>query len=97
MAQPATEGMAGAADGLVMGTAKVDGRAVDIILYDFSVYAGTQSAMNHVKVSRMFLHVEKHRLPVICWLDGGGPTRESSLELSMVSSVMYRARWSPTA
>ena len=28
--------------------------------------------MNHAKISRMFLHAEKHWLPVICWLDGGG-------------------------
>ena len=70
--RPATKGMAGAADGLVMGTAKVGNRAVDLVLYDYSVYAGTQSAMNHAKISRMFLHAEKHWLPVICWLDGGG-------------------------
>ncbi|MBV9561278.1 MAG: hypothetical protein JOY90_12620 [Bradyrhizobium sp.] len=72
LVRPATKGMAGAADGLVMGTLKIDGRAANIVLYDYSVYAGTQSAMNHVKISRMFLHAEKHRLPVICWLDGGG-------------------------
>jgi len=29
------------------------------VLYDYSVYAGTQSAMNHAKISRMFLHAEK--------------------------------------
>lgn len=72
LVRPATKGMVGAADGLVTGTAKVGGRAVDIVLYDYSVYAGTQSAMNHAKITRMFLHAEKHRLPVICWLDGGG-------------------------
>jgi acetyl-CoA carboxylase carboxyltransferase component len=72
LVRPATRDMTGAADGLVMGTAKVGGRAVDLVLYDYSVYAGTQSAMNHAKISRMFLHAEKHWLPVICWLDGGG-------------------------
>ncbi|WGS25651.1 carboxyl transferase domain-containing protein [Bradyrhizobium sp. ISRA464] len=72
LVRPATKGMEGAADGLVMGMAKVGGRPVDMVLYDYSVYAGTQSAMNHAKISRMFTHAEKHRLPVICWLDGGG-------------------------
>jgi acetyl-CoA carboxylase carboxyltransferase component len=72
LVRPATKGMEGAADGLVMGTAKVGGRPVDLVLYDYSVYAGTQSAMNHAKITRMFSHAEKHRLPVICWLDGGG-------------------------
>lgn len=72
LVRPATKGMEGAADGLVMGTAKVGGRPIDLVLYDYSVYAGTQSAMNHAKITRMFSHAEKHRLPVICWLDGGG-------------------------
>src|SRR3981081_1219651 len=33
---------------------------------------GTQSAINHMKTTRMFEHAERHRLPVVCWLDGGG-------------------------
>jgi len=72
LARPATEGMEGAADGLIMGTAQVNGAPVDLIVYDYTVYAGTQSAVNHPKISRMFAHAEQHRLPVICWLDGGG-------------------------
>ena len=72
LARPAIAGMTGAADGLVMGTAKVDGRPVDLVCYDYTVYAGTQSAVNHMKISRMLRHAEQHRLPVICWLDGGG-------------------------
>jgi acetyl-CoA carboxylase carboxyltransferase component len=72
LVRPAVAGMTGAADGLVMGTAKVGGRPVDLVCYDYTVYAGTQSAMNHAKITRMFEHAEKHRLPVICWLDGGG-------------------------
>jgi acetyl-CoA carboxylase carboxyltransferase component len=72
LVRPAIAGMTGAADGLVMGTAKVGGRPVDLVCYDYTVYAGTQSAMNHAKITRMFEHAEKHRLPVICWLDGGG-------------------------
>jgi acetyl-CoA carboxylase carboxyltransferase component len=72
LAQPATEGMRGAADGLVMGTAKLGGRAVDLVLYDYTVYAGTQSAINHQKITRMFEHALRWKLPVVCWLDGGG-------------------------
>lgn len=72
LARPAVAGMEGAADGVVMGTGRVDGRPVDLVFYDYTVYAGTQSAINHMKTSRMFAHAEKHRLPVICWLDGGG-------------------------
>ncbi len=72
LARPATEGMEGAADGLIMGTGRVNGAPVDIVVYDYTVHAGTQSAVNHPKISRMFAHAEQHRLPVICWLDGGG-------------------------
>lgn len=72
LVRPAIAGMQGAADGLVMGTARVEGRAVDIVAYDYTVHAGTQSANNHAKISRMFGHALQHRLPVICWLDGGG-------------------------
>ncbi|TWT01153.1 acyl-CoA carboxylase subunit beta [Reyranella sp. CPCC 100927] len=72
LARPAVAGMDGAADGIVMGTGRIDGRSVDLLFYDYTVYAGTQSTINHAKSSRMFAHAEKHRLPVICWLDGGG-------------------------
>lgn len=72
LARPAVPGMAGAADGMVMGTAQIGGRPVDLLFYDYTVYAGTQSAINHAKSSRMFEHAKRHRLPVICWLDGGG-------------------------
>lgn len=72
LVRPALPGMMGAADGLVMGTAQIEGRAANIVAYDYSVYAGTQSANNHAKISRMLAHAEQHRLPVICWLDGGG-------------------------
>lgn len=72
LAKPATEGMVGAADGLVMGTGRVDGQPIDIVLYDYTVYAGTQSAINHMKMTRMFEHALRFRLPVVCWLDGGG-------------------------
>lgn len=72
LARPAVAGMTGAADGLVMGTARIDGLAADLVFYDYTVYAGTQSAINHAKISRMFAHAEKNRMPVVCWLDGGG-------------------------
>lgn len=72
LVRPAVADMQGAADGLVMGTARVHGRAVVIVNYDYTVHAGTQSANNHAKISRMLSHALQNRLPVICWLDGGG-------------------------
>jgi len=49
LARPAREGMEGAADGLVMGTGTVDGLAVVAVAYDYTVHAGTQSAVNHLQ------------------------------------------------
>jgi acetyl-CoA carboxylase carboxyltransferase component len=72
LVRPVFDDMQGAADGLVMGTAKLDGRAVDLVAYDYTVYGGSQSYMNHHKISRMLAHAQKLRLPVLCWLDGGG-------------------------
>ena len=72
LARPAVGDLDGPADGLVMGTAQVGGRPVDLVLYDYTVQGGTQSAINHIKMTRMFEHALRHRLPVICWLDGGG-------------------------
>lgn len=72
LAKPAVAEMDGAADGLVMGTARVQDRPVDLVLYDYTVHGGTQSAINHLKITRMFEHALRHRLPVICWLEGGG-------------------------
>src|ERR1044071_8311725 len=65
LARPLTSGMTGAADGVVMGTGAVDGRAVAVVAYDYMVYAGTQSANNHAMLTRMFELAERHRWPVI--------------------------------
>ncbi len=72
LARPVQPDMDGPADGLVMGTAKVDGRAIVVLAYDFSVYGGTQSATNHRKMSRMFALALRNRWPVVGWWDGGG-------------------------
>ena len=41
LARPAVRGMVGAADGIVMGTAQIGGHPVDLVVYDYTVYAGT--------------------------------------------------------
>lgn len=72
LVRPAIEGMEAAADGLVMGTARIGGRAVAVVFYDYTVHGGSQSYMNHHKISRMFAHAARLKLPVVSWLDGGG-------------------------
>jgi acetyl-CoA carboxylase carboxyltransferase component len=82
LARPARDGMEGAADGLVMGTGAVDGLAVAVVAYDYTVHAGTQSAVNHIKIDRMFDLAIRQRLPMICWLEGGG-ARPHDLNLGL--------------
>ncbi|HYM29874.1 MAG TPA: carboxyl transferase domain-containing protein [Candidatus Cybelea sp.] len=72
LARPARRDMQGAADGLVMGTGTAEGARVAVVAYDYTVHAGTQSAINHLKIDRMFELAKELRLPVVCWLEGGG-------------------------
>ena len=68
-----------AADGMVMGVARVNGDLVGrenarcvVMSYDYSVLAGTQGGKNHQKQDRMFGIAEKYRLPVVLYTEGGG-------------------------
>ncbi len=60
------------ADGLVMGTATVDGRPVAVMSYDYSVLAGTQGYMNHRKTDRLLELAERASLPLVMFAEGGG-------------------------
>jgi acetyl/propionyl-CoA carboxylase alpha subunit/acetyl-CoA carboxylase carboxyltransferase component len=60
------------ADGLVLGTATVDGRPVAVMSYDYSVLAGTQGHMNHRKTDRLLELVDRERLPLVMFAEGGG-------------------------
>jgi acetyl-CoA carboxylase carboxyltransferase component len=72
LARPARQGMEGPADGLVMGTGLADGFPVAVVAYDYTVHAGTQSAVNHMKIDHLFDLAIRQRLPTVCWLEGGG-------------------------
>ena len=60
------------ADGLVLGTASVNGRPVAVMSYDYSVLAGTQGHMNHRKTDRLLELAERERLPLVMFAEGGG-------------------------
>ena len=67
------------ADGVVAGTASVNGAAFDdsrsrviVVHYDYTVLAGTQGRRNHYKQDRMFELAHRFRLPVILFSEGGG-------------------------
>jgi acetyl-CoA carboxylase carboxyltransferase component len=65
-------------DGLVGGIGRVNGDAFGeggrcaALAYDYMVLAGTQGHMNHRKKDRLFELVERLRLPVVLFCEGGG-------------------------
>ena len=60
------------ADGLVSGVGAVDGRPTAVLSYDYTVLAGTQGMQNHRKKDRLFELIERQRLPVVFFAEGGG-------------------------
>jgi acetyl-CoA carboxylase carboxyltransferase component len=60
------------ADGLVGGTATIDGMPAVVMSYDYTVLAGTQGMRNHQKKDRLFEIAERRRLPVVLFAEGGG-------------------------
>lgn len=78
------------ADGLVAGTATVDGRPVAVLAYDYTVLAGTQGAVGHLKKDRLFELVERLGLPVVFFAEGGGG-RPGDSDHPAVSALQVRA------
>ncbi len=78
------------ADGLVAGTATVDGRPTAVLAYDYTVLAGTQGVFGHLKKDRMFELIERMRLPVVFFAEGGGG-RPGDSDHPVVSSLQVRA------
>ncbi|MCU1352356.1 MAG: carbamoyl-phosphate synthase large subunit [Acidimicrobiales bacterium] len=67
------------ADGLVSGIGRVNGDRFDdeharcaVLSYDYTVLAGTQGQQNHRKKDRLFEIIERLRLPVVLFAEGGG-------------------------
>src|SRR3954452_7934998 len=78
------------ADGLIAGTARVNGHACAVLSYDYTVLAGTQGALGHAKKDRLFELIERMRLPVIFFAEGGGG-RPGDTDIPVVSALHTRA------
>jgi acetyl-CoA carboxylase carboxyltransferase component len=81
------------ADGLVAGIGQVNGDLFDkersrcaVLSYDYSVLAGTQGQMNHRKKDRLFELVERLRLPVVLFAEGGGG-RPGDTDMAVVTGL----------
>jgi acetyl-CoA carboxylase carboxyltransferase component len=85
------------ADGLVAGTARVNGDLFDehraacaVLSYDYTVLAGTQGALGHLKKDRLFELIERMRLPTVFFAEGGGG-RPGDTDYPAVSALHVRA------
>ena len=72
LAVPSGKDTTGPADGLVQGFGTIDGHAVAIASYDYTVAGGTQTALNHGKFDRLVELAHDRRWPLITFADGGG-------------------------
>ena len=78
------------ADGLVAGTARVNGGACAVLSYDYTVLAGTQGVFGHRKKDRLFELIERMRLPTVFFAEGGGG-RPGDTDHPVVSALDVRA------
>ncbi len=78
------------ADGIVAGTATVDGIPCAVLSYDYTVLAGTQGHTGHRKKDRLFELIERMRLPVVFFAEGGGG-RPGDTDHAVVSALDTRA------
>ncbi len=85
------------ADGLLAGTARVNGDLVGperaacaVLSYDYTVLAGTQGALGHKKKDRLFELIERLRLPTVFFAEGGGG-RPGDTDYPVVSALETRA------
>lgn len=78
------------ADGLIAGTARIDGHPSAVLSYDYTVLAGTQGAFGHLKKDRLFDLIERMRLPTVFFAEGGGG-RPGDTDHPTVSSLEVRA------
>ena len=89
--QRAMEGKEAAADGVVTGYGKVDGRLVAVAAYDFTVMAGSMGMTGELKVARLRELALTKRIPMIWLLDSAGARiQEAAGSLFAGSGHLFR-------
>ena len=78
------------ADGLIAGTARINGHPAAVLSYDYTVLAGTQGVFGHRKKDRLFEIIEKMRLPTVFFAEGGGG-RPGDTDFPTISALEVRA------
>ncbi|MEO0435684.1 MAG: carboxyl transferase domain-containing protein [Pseudomonadota bacterium] len=66
-------------DGVITGLAKINSAhfpnhrsQTAVVIYDYSVLAGTQGYFNHAKIDRLLDVARRQQLPVVMYTEGGG-------------------------
>src|SRR4051812_36465928 len=72
VSQPAMAGREAAADGVITGYGKVNGRLVAVCAYDFTVMAGSIGMTGEFKVARLREMALTKRMPMVWLLDSAG-------------------------
>ena len=80
--QRAMDGKEAAADGVVTGYGKVDGRLAAVAAYDFTVMAGSMGMTGELKVGRLRELALTKRIPMIWLLDSARPRSTSACSRS---------------
>jgi acetyl/propionyl-CoA carboxylase alpha subunit/acetyl-CoA carboxylase carboxyltransferase component len=90
------------ADGIVGGSAKIDGRSVLILSQDFSVYGGSSGRLGGVKMERVARQALQQGLPLVMLLDGGGhriqdgqSSREYAPAMPLFHDLARMSGWVP--
>lgn len=85
------------ADGMIAGVGRVNGELFGtrhtqtvVTSYDYTVLAGTQGTMNHLKKDRIFEIAEKQGLPVVLFSEGGGG-RPGDTDYPIIAGLDCRA------
>ena len=67
------------ADGVITGLARINGAYFPpaasrcaVVIYDYTVLAGTQGFFHHAKIDRILDVARRQRLPVVMYTEGGG-------------------------
>jgi acetyl/propionyl-CoA carboxylase alpha subunit/acetyl-CoA carboxylase carboxyltransferase component len=60
------------ADGLVMGSARIDGRPVMVLSQDFTVFGGSSGPIGKAKILLALGRCRTNGIPLVMMLDGGG-------------------------
>lgn len=88
-AEPAPEGLAGAADGVVVGWGTIEEIPVGVLSYDYTVLAGTQGQISHRKLERLFGRVAREECPLIMMSEGGGARVQELTPTSGIGTTTF--------